>query len=172
MTGKVSEPPVVKRMLREAKKALASKGLQQPLSTQKVPRENVDHWKISSKPIPVTIDRALKGVWTLRMEWLFTPIPGGGDPEVLQSSVGLSVQGAKGLGSTKVCLVRYDVDNDAPGTGLAPLGPHLNVMQPGPLRDKVHYPVPGIDGARWDIGSILDILLSDRLARDLVKHLK
>ena len=32
--------------------------------------------------------------------------------------------------------------------------------------------VPGIDGARWDIGSILDILLSDRLARDLVKHLK
>jgi hypothetical protein len=171
MTGKVSAPPAVRRMIKEAKDALASRNLEQPLSTQCRPVENVDHWKVSSKPIPVTIDSKLEGEWTLRMNWLFTPIPLG-EPEIVESSVGLYVRGAKRLGASEVCLVRYDVDNDAPGTGLAPLGPHLNVIQPGPLCDKVHYPVPGVDGAGWAIGIILDILLSDRLARDLVKHLK
>lgn len=171
MTRKASEPPVVKRMMREVRKALASRSLVQPLSVQTVPRDHVDHWRISSKPILVTIDPTLEGAWILRMSWLFAPIPLG-DPEIVESSVGLYVHGAKRLGVDEVCLVRYDIDNDAPGTGLAPLGPHLNVMQPGPLCDKVHYPVPGVDSAGWDVGSILDILLSGRLASDLVKHLK
>jgi hypothetical protein len=171
MNGKASEPPVVKRMMRDARKALAARNLVQPLTIRTVPVDHVEHWKISSKHIPITVHNKLEGQWTLRMEWLFTPIPRG-DPELLQSSVGLYVQGVKQIGASDVCLVRYDVDNKEPGTSLAPLGPHLNVMQPGPLCDKVHYPVPGVDGTGWDVGSILDILLSARLAGDLVKHLK
>lgn len=171
MSGKRGEPEVVKRTIKDAGQALIRRKLPRPLKHTIVRVDQVEHWKVSAKDIPITIDRALKGVWTLEMEWLFMPVPGGGH-EMRESSIGLYVQGAKGLGSDRVCLVRYDVDNLAPNTHHPPLGPHLNVIQPGPLRDKVHYPVPGVASGQWDLQCVLDILLSARLAGDLVRHLR
>lgn len=167
--GKGREPDVVKHTIKDARQALERRQLPRPLWAEIKRPEQVEHWKIDSREIPVTIDKALEGMWTLEMEWLFTPVPGGGH-ELRESSVGLYVQGARGLGPEKVCLVRYDVDNLA-SIHHPPLGPHLNVVQPGPLRDKVHYPVPGVASAQWDVERILDVLLSARLAADLVKHL-
>jgi hypothetical protein len=166
----MSVPTPVKQQIKEAREALARKGLPQPLAPRRVRVDNVEHWKVGARGIPVNIDSTLEGMWVLNMEWLFTPVPLGG-LEIVQSSVGLYVQGARGLGAGEACLVRYDVDNGATGTSLSPLGPHLNVAQPGRLRDKIHYPIPGVENGQWQVSKILDVLLSDRLAHDLATHL-
>lgn len=103
------------------------------------------------------------------MSWTFTPIPAAPIPEILESSVGLYCVGvpALGGGDKERCLVRYDVDNKLPGHNLGPLGPHLNVIQPGKLSDRVHYPLPGLTNVDWSVSEVLDVLLSDRLVEDL-----
>jgi hypothetical protein len=61
--------------------------------------------------------------------------------------------------AAQIRKVRYDVDNKRPGHSLGPLGPHLNVAQPGKLADRVHYPLPGLAQMAWSVTEVLDVLL-------------
>lgn len=92
---------------------------------------------------------------------------------LLESTIGLYGIKVPALGGTEeeVCLVRYDTSLLEAGANLEPLGPHLNVHQPGSLKDKVHYKIPGLATPEWHVGEILDFLLSDRLVKDLTNRL-
>jgi hypothetical protein len=106
------------------------------------------------------------------MYWTLTAIPGEDKLETLESSIGLYAVGVPMLGgSDERCLVRYDTDNRRPGPHIGPLGPHLNVSQPGKLGDRVHYVLPGLAQPHWRLADVLDFLLSDRLVQDLTGRL-
>jgi hypothetical protein len=164
-----SEPKPVKQLAGQVRKELIQRQLLAPVKIETARIDKVDHWKVVARAVGVKLDSGFPGHWRLNLSWTFTPVPAARDPEILESSVGLYGVGVPALGGVddECCLVRYDVDNKRAGHSLGPLGPHLNVMQPGKLQDHVHYPLPGIAKIPWTLSDILDVLLSGRLVEDL-----
>jgi hypothetical protein len=164
-----SEPKNVKQFAGVIRKELIQRRLRAPVRVVKKPIDKVDHWTVGARTVHVRLDPGFPGHWRLNLSWTFTPIPAANTPEILESSVGLYCVGvpALGGGDKERCLVRYDVDNKRPGHSLGPLGPHLNVIQPGKLSDRVHYPLPGLVKEAWSLSDVLDVLLSHRLVEDL-----
>ncbi len=118
-------------------------------------------------PIQVTFDPAVAGIWSLHLSWAIRPVPRG-TPILWQSTFGLSVRNLPFAPSDgPVCLVRYDVDNERVGPGLRPLGAHLNVLQPSPLDDRVHFPVLAGEGYVWQVGEVIDLFLDPYFTADL-----
>lgn len=121
----------------------------------------------NSTPIAVTSITAA-GRWTLNINWTFRRVPDG-QWMLWKSSIGLSVTDVSFVpnGETE-CLVRYDYDNDHPGPALGPIGPHLNILQPTPLKDSIHFPVLSDDRQSWSVQEVLDVLLSDQFKSELL----
>jgi hypothetical protein len=121
----------------------------------------------STTPIDVTSNLAVKGRWTLHLSWTIRHIPRD-EARLWKSSFGLSIQGLRfaPAGHPK-CLVRYDVDNDRRGPGLGPLGAHLNILQPEPLADHIHFPVLAGPERRWTVSEVIDVFLADEFVADL-----
>lgn len=65
------------------------------------------------------------------------------------------------------CLVRYDFDNDHPGPTLGAIGAHLNILQPAPLDDSIHFPVLAEPNRAWRAREVLDVFLSDQFLSEL-----
>lgn len=164
-----AEPKNVKQLAGQIRKELIQRQLVAPVRVKMTRIDKVDHWQVAARGVHVTLDPAFPGRWRMNLSWTFTPVPAAHSPEILESSAGLYCVGvpALGGGDQERCLVRYDVDNKRPGHSLGPLGPHLNVAQPGKLADRVHYPLPGLAQAAWSVTDVLDVLLSDRLVEDL-----
>jgi len=164
-----SEPKEVKQLAGTIAKELIRRKLTVPVRIDPIRIDKVDHWQVQARGVQVTLDPTFPGHWRLNLSWTFTPVPASRSPEILESSAGLYCVGvpALGGGEQERCLVRYDIDNKRPGHSLGPLGPHLNVTQPGKLGDSVHYPLPGLAHAAWSVTEVLDVLLSDRLVEDL-----
>lgn len=121
----------------------------------------------NSAPIYVPFEPPLSGRWSLHLSWTIRRIPRG-THTLWNSSFGLDVCGVPfAPGDSTVCLVRYDVDNDRPGPGSAPLGAHLNILQPEPLDDHVHFPVLAEAGRMWSVSEVLDVFLADEFVSDL-----
>ena len=164
------EPRPVKRLAGQIRTELISRGLETPVRTRQKRIDKVDHWHVEARGVRVQLDPGFPGRWRLHLSWTFAPVPASEELPVLQSSAGLYAVGVPALGGTddqERCLVRYDVDNARPGPHLEPLGPHLNVCQPGKLGDRVHYPLPGVGSGPWAVTDVLDVLLSERLVEDL-----
>jgi hypothetical protein len=164
-----AEPKEVKELAAQIHKELIRRRLIVPVSVKMKRIDKVDHWQVAARGVHVTLDPAFPGHWRLNLSWTFTPVPASRSPAILESSVGLYCVGvpALGGGDKEHCLVRYDVDNKRAGHSIGPLGPHLNVAQPGKLADRVHYPLPGLAQTAWSVTDVLDVLLSDRLVEDL-----
>ncbi len=121
----------------------------------------------NSAPIHVPFKPPLSGRWSLHLSWTIRRILRG-TPILWQSSFGLNVSGVSfAPADNAVCLVRYDVDNDRPGPGSIPLGAHLNILQPEPLDDHVHFPVLAEAGRMWSVSEVLDVFLADEFVSDL-----
>lgn len=118
-------------------------------------------------PIDVTLNPSVTGRWSLHLAWTLRRVPRD-EPIVWQSSFGLDVRGLP-FGDTDraVSFVRYDVDNSRRGHTLAPLGPHLNVLQPPPMVDAIHFPTLSTSDGGWAVRDVLDFLLSSALAEEL-----
>jgi len=109
----------------------------------------------------------LSGRWSLHFAWSIRRVPGG-DAILWRSSFGLNVSDiALAPKGERVCLVRYDVDNDHPGPGLGAIGAHLNVLQPAPLDDHIHYPVLAAAERAWSVSEVLDVFLSPQFVKEL-----
>lgn len=172
MKSKSSPPKPVKELIDTAKKALGARSLAQAVSAKWSPKERA--WKISARKIKVNLDSSFPGHWRINMEWKMVPVPPKGDEIlVVESTIGLYGIEVPALGGTEeeICLVRYDMSLAEAGPNLEPLGPHLNVHQPGKLQDKIHYKIPGLTRPEWQVAEILDFLLSDRLVDDLTDRL-
>ncbi|HEY5943534.1 MAG TPA: hypothetical protein VIT89_11835 [Solirubrobacterales bacterium] len=170
--SKPSQPKEVKALVKSAKEALNAHQLRPAVLSkydQKTPA-----WKISARSIEVSLKGSIPGHWRVNMGWTLVPVPPrGASLVVTESSIGLygvKVPGFGG-GDKEVCLVRYDVSTTEGGSTLEPLGAHINVHQPGALKDKIHYQLPGLSEHEWQVREVLDFLLSDRLAGDLAGRL-
>jgi hypothetical protein len=171
-SSKPSAPKAVKEMASIAKRALNRHSLRPAVVCKYSPKEPA--WKISARQIAVDLDSSFPGTWRVNMSWTMVPVPPRGEEMlVLESSIGLYAVKVPALGNTddEVCLVRYDSSLTEAGSTLEPLGPHLNVHQPGELEDNVHYKIPGLPDHQWQVGEVLDFLLSDRLVKDLTGRL-
>jgi hypothetical protein len=169
---KPSAPKEVRALVKIAKEALGAHQLRPAVVTQYVQKDTA--WKISARNIVVNLDASFPGHWRVNMGWTLVPVPPAGKSMlVTESSIGL--YGVKvpalGGGDKEVCLVRYDLSLTEAGPTLEPLGAHINVHQPGSLRDKVHYKIPGLPHHEWQVREVLDFLLSDRLVKDLTNRL-
>lgn len=163
------EPAVAKAVKKEARKALAKRNLERGLRTDRVREDGVQMLLVQTTVrIPVTLARPLPGRWSVHLNWLFEPIPPHRDFQLLRSSFGLSVAGLTDPAVSDIQnLVRYDVDNARLGPGGIPLGRHIDVWQPNPIEDNVHYPVPGENHGGWVVEDVLAFFFSDVLAEDL-----
>lgn len=123
----------------------------------------------TSSPISITTIPAA-GRWSLHINWTFRRDPEGGEWVLWQSSIGLSVADVSFVQNGKTeCLARYDYDNNHPGPALGPIGPHLNILQPDPLKDSLHFPVLSDDRKSWSVEEVLDALLSDQFKSELLE---
>lgn len=170
--AKPNPPKPVKEVIQTAKEALGAHQLPSAVTSTYIAKEPA--WRISARNIGVKLDSSFPGHWRLNMGWTVVPLPPAGDEMLItESSIGL--YGVKvpalGGGDKEVCLVRYDVSLTEQGSTLEPLGPHINVHQPGDLRDKIHYKIPGLPDKGWQVRDVLDFLLSDRLVGDLTDRL-
>jgi hypothetical protein len=79
----------------------------------------------------------------------YEPDPVRKAPQLVESSIGLDVDSPL-TDDIKKSFVRYDVDHRplAPLSGVSPA--HLNVLQPGRVEDRVHYPIPLPKGGELD----------------------
>ena len=167
MAGK--EPGVSKDVKKQAAKALASRNLARPLRDDWVEEEGVRMLSVkNSVAIEVKLARPLPGRWTVHLNWLFQPIPPDGELALLRASFGLNVAGlTKPPVAGTQNLVRYDIDHGRLGPDGETLGRHINVWQPPPIDDHVHFPV--MDGSTdpWTVDEVLTFFLSQSLADDL-----
>jgi hypothetical protein len=163
-------PQELKQYVKEAKEALGRHKLHSGFKPEIVrePNSGVELLRArNSAPIHVPFKPPLSGWWSLHLSWTIRPIPRG-TPILWNSSFGLNVRGVPfAPGDSTVCLVRYDVDNDRPGPRSAPLGAHLNILQPKPLDDHVHFPVLAEAGRMWSVSEVLDVFLADEFVGDL-----
>lgn len=163
-------PPEFKHIVREATKALIKYQLPGgfKLHRWKEPGSFVELQKIESSPdIPVK-SIPVKGRWFLHINWTFRRVPEEAEWILWQSSIGLSVTDVSfAKNGIMKCLVRYDYDCDHPGPALGPIGPHLNILQPDPLKDSLHFPVLSDDRKSWSVEEVLDALLSDQFKSEL-----
>lgn len=166
-------PPEAKALLKEATAALAAQNLIRPFRCEIVSEDGVEMTKVrNTQPIELPYGGKLPGRWDLHAEWMLRGIPGQTTLVVWRSSIGLS---AEGTGLTpdgkRACVVRYDVDNGRPGPGLGPIGRHINVLQPDPLGDHVHYPTFDQSSAAWAVKDILELFQSPSFIEDIAKRL-
>jgi hypothetical protein len=132
-----------------------------------VDENGVENWEAFSTSPIVLPNRPLPGRWYLPMRWLVSGDPAGLQADVIESSMSLNVEGPLTEGLSTECLIRYDVDHraTAPTAGFSPA--HVNVLQPGKLEDRLHYPAIGLDVPTWDIKSVASFLLSPRFWDEL-----
>jgi len=163
-------PQELRPYVKEAEKALRRHGLYAGFrdTIEREPDSGVEIFGArNTTPIDVRFTPPLSGRWSLHLSWRVRRIPRG-EPILWQSSFGLNVRGVSFAPTDDaVCLVRYDVDNDRPGPGLGPLGAHLNILQPEPLDDHLHFPVLAEPERVWSVSEVLDVLLAPGLANEL-----
>jgi hypothetical protein len=127
------------------------------------------YWScFSSDPPLIDVPLGLPGRWFLKLSWSFWSDPTDSKQvEMFQSSISLNVESALTDGLGTKCLVRYDVDRrDTRRTGDFGVA-HLNVLQPGAIEDKAHYPLPGATVDEWPLADVLRFFRSDVLRDDL-----
>jgi hypothetical protein len=160
--------PESREYAREASKALRHHNLPGGFRERIEKEEGVEMIGIrNSTPIPLK-SYPVAGQWTLHMAWTVRRDPAGGDSVLWRSSIGLNVRGVPFAPTRSTCLVRYDVDMGRTGPNLAPLGAHLNVLQPEPLGDRLHFPVLAAD-RRWTAREVIDLFLSSEFTADMSK---
>jgi hypothetical protein len=165
-------PPEAKELLKEATAALAAQNLIRAFRCEIVRENGIEMTKVrNTQPIELPYGN-LPGRWDLHAEWLLRGIPGQTTLVVWRSSIGLSVEGAGVTPDGKrACLVRYDFDNGRQGPGLGPIGRHINVLQPEPLGDHVHYPTFHQSSDAWAVKDILELFQSTSFIEDIAKRL-
>lgn len=163
------DPPIAKAVIKEAVAALKQRNLVYGFRSVTVRESGVPLLAVrNTTGIPVTLARPLPGRWSVYFNWLFLPIPPDGKYELLRSSFGLNVTGLVGPAAQQnTTFVRYDVANDRAGPE-GTLGCHINVWQPSPIDDNVHFPVPGLASNAWPVRDVLSFFLSESLADDLL----
>lgn len=167
--GGQREPAVAKEVRKEANTALAQRNLQRALRSDWIREGGVPMLSVrTTVRIPVVLARPLPGRWSVYFNWLFEPIPLGEELQLLRSSFGLNVADLASPTAQDVRnVVRYDVDNRRQGVGGSRLGRHINVWQPAPIDDNVHYPVLSPSADTWSVEEVLSFFLSEALAGDL-----
>lgn len=161
--------PESKTYVQEARKALERHRLFAGFHDSKEREaDGVEVVKIrNTTPIGVLSKRQLAGRWSLHLSWTIRRVPRG-ELILWRSSFGLNVRGLQFVPSEgAVCLVRYDVDNERQGPGLEPLGAHLNVLQPPPLGDHIHFPALAEPDRKWTVSEVLDVFLAEEFIADL-----
>jgi hypothetical protein len=157
----------------QARKALITLGLTPAIDKRAfVDDDGVENWEAFSTTPIVLPNRPLPGRWYLQMRWLVSGDPAGKEAQVVESTISLNVTDSSLTeGLSTQCLVRYDIDHrlTAPTAGFSPA--HLNVLQPGRLEDRLHYPAVGLDIPTWDIRAVLSFLLSQRFWDELLNRL-
>lgn len=158
--------PEARPFVKEASEALRHHHLSGGFRDRTESEAGVEMVRIrNSAPIEI-VEYGPAGRWTLTLDWTIRRDPAGG-PVVWRSSIGLNVRGVKFAPDESVCLVRYDVDRARPGPSLAPLGAHLNVFQPEPLLDRLHFPVLASPDHVWGVREVLDVFLATKFVADL-----
>jgi hypothetical protein len=137
-----------------------------------VDADRVENWETFSTTPIVLPNRPLPGRWYLRMRWLISGDPAGEEAQVVESSVSLNVEESPLTdGLSTQCLIRYDVDHRLTSPTVEFSAAHLNVLQPGKLEDRLHYPAIGLDVPTWDIKAVLSFLVSQRFWNELRERL-
>ena len=155
--------------MKEAVAALGKRDLLRGVRADRVRQDGVEMVHVhTTVRVPIKPAKPLPGRWSVHLSWLFQPIPPTGEFELLRSSFGLNVAGlTKPALAHGISLVRYDVDNVRAGGAGSPLGRHLNVWQPPPIEDHVHYPALHSTEEAWSVDQVLEFFLSESLAGDL-----
>lgn len=174
----VKSPPEVLQAATQARSSLQRLGLpaQQCLFKPSPGREDaVPTWTIRNvNPIrPMTL-RSLPGTWEIYAAWTLQPLLDSKTLALMRSSIGLNVSGLEAPAlADKVCLVRYDVDTtktvDGPDGSPRPIGRHLNVLQPGPLSDKLHLPYIPHSLEPWPVDETVRLLSAPSLVAELAR---
>jgi hypothetical protein len=151
-----------------AKAALIDRGLRPAITVTPRRFQGREHWETRNAG-PISIPPQLApgpGRWHLHLRWIVEPDPAGGEPLLVESSLGLHLAPPLTEGAES-CFVRYDIDHraSAPTAGIS--AAHLNVLQPGRVLDKVHYALPGVRLNEWPLEEVLALFLSSRLREDL-----
>jgi hypothetical protein len=144
---------------------LIARGLLPLLRVDPVREDSVEHWKVRNSGHIRLPWSELPGEWFLHMSWLFRNTVAEPSVELVESSIGLNVEGHAITEGGPTSLVRYDEDRRPRDAGLASRRAHLNVLQPRPLSDKLHLPAFGI--GEWKAEDVLDFLVSDELRCEL-----
>lgn len=164
-----SAHPEARPYIREASKALRHHNLPGGFRESLEKEDGIEILEVrNSAPISIN-DYGATGRWTLHLAWTIRRDPATGDSVLWKSSIGLNVRGVKFALDEPVCLVRYDLDRERPGPNLASIGAHLNVFQPDPLRDRVHFPVLAGSDRVWGVREVIDVFLAPEFVADLAR---
>jgi len=123
-----------------------------------------EYW--SAHVVNAYFEASMPGTWYLTTYWRYKEVPSNhkGPKEVIlaESSAGLNVTGgslATPTPEAPLCIVRYDYDYRDE------LSSHLNVYQPHPLQDRMHWRLPLSDshGPAWAFGNVMKYILNDAI---------
>lgn len=103
----------------------------------------------------------LSGSWTIGVDWRFRNNRDEQGAQLFSSSASLSVEHPD-LCPARSSIVRFDFDRDRASAQV-----HLNVWQPEPLKDNVHWALPGRPDTPWDDAAVLAYLLDGALVEEL-----
>jgi len=157
---------------REAVDAAAAAGLETPYFQ---PRDRRDDdlvrttvWRSRDLTVPLA---EVSGHWTVYLSYDFQNLPGERDLRLVGTSFGLNVHEVPFTSEEPVTLLRYDYDlllgpaqQDEPSVNV-----HINVLQPDPLRDGIHFPAFRTDP--WTVKDVMRWMTSRRLLADLQRRL-
>lgn len=168
MSGKLAHPES-QEYVRDASRALRHHNLPGGFRDRIENEGGVELIGIHNSTPILLRDYPVTGHWTLHISWTVRRDPVGGSI-LWRSSVGLNVREVPFAKDQAVSLVRYDYDLGRAGPTLSPLGAHLNVLQPPPLHDRLHFPVMSVNGC-WSVSEVLGLFLSPEFTDDIARCL-
>lgn len=141
------------------------------MTAEPVVDEGREFWRAHNVARILVPVRDVPGRWYLHMSWQCATEPVSGDGVLRVSSIGLNVDGPLTAGLSTQNVVRYDVDRRASERTDQFGASHVNVLQPVPLQDHVHYAVFHDESHEWPVEEVLGFLVSDVLHDDLRKRM-
>ena len=147
--------------VREGNKVLVNHGLIHALRPTPFVDAGVEHWHAGTGG-GIAVPSVLAGNWYITAYWSYRNDPAGRGALLVESSIGLNVFYPPYLGEEAQSLFRYDVDSRQGGHGI-----HVQAFQIPPLRDRIHWRLPGVVEATWPFGEVLTFLLSSKLQAEI-----
>lgn len=147
--------------VKRGNKVLVGHGLVHAMRPTSFVDAGVEHWHAGTGG-GIAVSSPLAGDWYITAYWSYRNDPIAEGALLVESSIGLNVVYPPYLGEEAQSLFRYDLDRRLDGHGI-----HVQAFQVSPLRDRIHWHLPGIPDVEWPFADVLEFLLSTKLRAEI-----